>query len=238
MSTPTPGGSAEANSDLAKPDAKTTDGRTARRAVSRQRIEQAATDLFAELGYNGSTLDDIAQAAGVSKGTIFYNYKNKAELFEQLLMGAVSTLAADVQAAREGVYGWAAFELATLAVIERVDENPAPAQIVMNELFRTGRPWADTLGHARAVLVGPLGEVMREVAAERIARRPDAKWEFPPEHFSNLAMSVFGALVVATLDRRAFAPERTNEEIHQVLAAAVSGLRGLPRKAVPEVPTP
>lgn len=199
------------------------DGRTARRELSRQRIEQAATELFAERGYNGSTLDDIARAAGVSKGTIFYNYRNKAQLFELLLLRAVTTLAAEVTRARAGRRGWDAFNAATLRIIDRVDEHPAPALIALNELFRGGRPWADTLQQARGVLVAPLGEIMREIADERLAADPAARVT-PPEEMTNLAMSVFGALVVAALDRRAFTPARSNAEVHQVLMTAVSGL--------------
>lgn len=199
------------------------DGRTARREVSRGRIERAATELFAEHGYNGSTLDDIATLAGVSKGTIFYNYRNKAQLFEQLLRGACTTLANEISAAREGRQGWDAFSAATLRVIEQVDAHPAPALIVLNELFRTGRPWATTLRDARSMLVGPLGEIMREVSAERLAADPTSQVT-APDQLDHLAMAVFGALAVTALDRQAHEPERTNADVHTVLMSAVAGL--------------
>ncbi len=204
--------------------ASPTDGRTARRLVSRERIENAATMLFAERGYTDTSLDQIAELAGVSKGTIFYNYANKAQLFEQLFMGAVTSLAADICDARDGLTGWAAFERATQRVIERVDEHPAPALIVINELFRSGRPWAAMLVRARDVLIEPLVEIMEEVSAERVAAQGGGPL-MPHEHFTNLAMSVLGALVVSTLDRSAFSPERSIGDIHHVLITSVSGLR-------------
>ncbi len=201
-----------------------TDGRTARRVVSRERIENAATMLFAERGYTDTSLDQIAELAGVSKGTIFYNYANKAQLFEQLFIGAVTSLADDIRQAREDLTGWAAFDRATQRVIERVDEHPAPALIVVNELFRSGRPWEEMLVRARGILLDPLVEIMAEVSAERIATQGGGPL-IPREHLPNLAMSVLGALVVSTLDRSAFSPQRSIDDIHHVLITAVSGLR-------------
>lgn len=47
----------------------------------RQAILQTAKDLFLELGYDGSSMDMIAQQAGVSKLTVYNHFKDKAQLF-------------------------------------------------------------------------------------------------------------------------------------------------------------
>ena len=51
-----------------------------------QRILDAAVDLFMHYGYDKTTVDDIARAAGVSKGAIYLHFKSKDELFEGLLV--------------------------------------------------------------------------------------------------------------------------------------------------------
>lgn len=57
----------------------------ARRPEDRPReILAAALRVFAERGYNATRLDDIAAAAGVTKGTIYYYFKNKDALLLQL----------------------------------------------------------------------------------------------------------------------------------------------------------
>jgi AcrR family transcriptional regulator len=48
---------------------------------SRNRIIKAATRVFAEKGYHLSTVDEIARAAGVAKGTVYYNFPSKAGMF-------------------------------------------------------------------------------------------------------------------------------------------------------------
>jgi len=47
----------------------------------RRRILEAATRLFTEQGYEGTSVDDIAAAAGVSKQTVYTHYESKENLF-------------------------------------------------------------------------------------------------------------------------------------------------------------
>lgn len=47
----------------------------------RHAILEAATQLFLELGYEGSSMDKIAKLAGVSKLTVYSHFQDKAHLF-------------------------------------------------------------------------------------------------------------------------------------------------------------
>ncbi|RZQ60275.1 TetR/AcrR family transcriptional regulator [Amycolatopsis suaedae] len=49
------------------------------------RILDAAGDLLMRLGYRKVTVDDIARASGVGKGTVYLHWRTKEELFEALL---------------------------------------------------------------------------------------------------------------------------------------------------------
>ena len=63
-----------------------TDGkRTFIEEARRAQILDAALQLFAEQGYNETSLSDIAAAVGVSKGVISYHFKGKAELGAEAL---------------------------------------------------------------------------------------------------------------------------------------------------------
>ncbi|MGL5243709.1 MAG: TetR/AcrR family transcriptional regulator [Sarcina sp.] len=48
---------------------------------SKKAIFQAAIKVFSTSGYNGSTVDEIAAEANVAKGTLYYNFKSKEEIF-------------------------------------------------------------------------------------------------------------------------------------------------------------
>ncbi|MDQ0786859.1 TetR/AcrR family transcriptional regulator [Streptomyces sp. B3I8] len=51
----------------------------------REAIISAATELFLERGYDGTSLARIAEAAGVSKSTLFKQFPTKAALFEAIV---------------------------------------------------------------------------------------------------------------------------------------------------------
>jgi TetR/AcrR family transcriptional regulator len=54
-------------------------------APGARRIESAARRLFASRGYAGTSMAEIAAAAGVSKATVFHHYRNKRALYDALL---------------------------------------------------------------------------------------------------------------------------------------------------------
>ncbi|MCC6804499.1 MAG: helix-turn-helix transcriptional regulator [Anaerolineae bacterium] len=51
-----------------------------------QRILDAAADLITRYGYDKTSVDEIARAAGVSKGAIYLHFKSKEALFEALIL--------------------------------------------------------------------------------------------------------------------------------------------------------
>ena len=56
-----------------------------RRAQTTQRLLDAAAGVFAERGFHAATVDDIADAAGYTKGAVYANFAGKDALFLALL---------------------------------------------------------------------------------------------------------------------------------------------------------
>jgi AcrR family transcriptional regulator len=52
---------------------------------SRERLLEAAAKVFAERGFQAASVDEIAAAAGLSKGAVYWNFSSKDELFHALL---------------------------------------------------------------------------------------------------------------------------------------------------------
>jgi TetR/AcrR family transcriptional regulator, mexJK operon transcriptional repressor len=57
---------------------------------SRAAVVEAATTLFLEKGYAGTTMEDIAAVAGLTKRTVYNNYTEKAALFTQIMADAIA----------------------------------------------------------------------------------------------------------------------------------------------------
>jgi AcrR family transcriptional regulator len=47
----------------------------------RQEILDAVLRCFSRTGYNGTSMDDVVEESGLSKGTLYWHFKNKRELF-------------------------------------------------------------------------------------------------------------------------------------------------------------
>jgi AcrR family transcriptional regulator len=59
-------------------------------AARREAILDAALSVFAERGYEAARLDDVAERAGVAKGTLYLYFADKEALFEEVIRGAAS----------------------------------------------------------------------------------------------------------------------------------------------------
>jgi len=59
--------------------------RAAKREANRERILGAARAVFGARGYQGATIEEIAEEAGLSNGAIYYNFGSKGDLFFELL---------------------------------------------------------------------------------------------------------------------------------------------------------
>jgi AcrR family transcriptional regulator len=62
------------------------------RAATRARLRASAQTLFAERGLHAVTSHDIASAAGVAAGTFYLHFRDKHELFRELVFGAIGEL--------------------------------------------------------------------------------------------------------------------------------------------------
>ena len=55
-------------------------------AARRQAIVEAAIGVFAQHGFDAATTDDIARAAGLSKGGLYWHFKSKDDILAAILM--------------------------------------------------------------------------------------------------------------------------------------------------------
>lgn len=74
---------------------------------SREKILAAAEDVFLRHGFLGANMDEVADAAGVSKQTVYAHYKSKEALFiqvvEHMTGGAAHVIGEDVDDDFEGI---------------------------------------------------------------------------------------------------------------------------------------
>ncbi|HXA30816.1 MAG TPA: TetR/AcrR family transcriptional regulator [Acidimicrobiales bacterium] len=57
----------------------------ARGAATREHLIEVGTTLFAERGYEDTSIETVLQVASVSRGSLYHHFKNKEALFEAVL---------------------------------------------------------------------------------------------------------------------------------------------------------
>jgi AcrR family transcriptional regulator len=65
-------------------DVKKASARQQKAAATRRKMLQAAYDLFCELGYRATTMDAIADRAGVAVQTLYFTFHTKDELLQEV----------------------------------------------------------------------------------------------------------------------------------------------------------
>jgi len=186
------------------------DGRTARRSGTRESIVAAAVDLMAERGYAATSVEEIAEAAGVAKGSVYYNFDGKAQILEAAMSSGLERLERLVGEVRATRHGHEALVGLIGGVLSLVAEHPRLAKLMAAEVFRVDREWRAPVGQVRARIIHAFDDVLREV-------RPGAD-------VSVLAASVFGATLLAGLEWLVFQPERSFEEVRDAVLPLVAGL--------------
>jgi AcrR family transcriptional regulator len=188
-----------------------TDGRTRRREDTRQKLFVAAVELIAERGYSATTVDDIAERAGVAKGTVYYNFASKTELFEGLLRHGIGLLTTAYTNAVRDKEPRAAVAALVRAQLEYIRQYRSFAQLLLAEMWRTNREWQQTL------------KLLREEALDVIAgvlRGGVDSGDFPADLDVRLASSaLFGVGLVVSVDWLVFSPERPIEDVEAALLA-------------------
>jgi AcrR family transcriptional regulator len=189
------------------------DGRSRRREDTRQKLYEAAVQLIAEQGFSATTVDDIALRAGVAKGTVYYNFKSKTDLFEELLKHGIGLL---TDAFRSAVAGRPPREAVAALVrtqLEYIQRYRAFAQLLLSEMWRTNREWQQTLILLREQAIG--------VIAETLQAGVDSG-DLPPELDVRVSSSaLFGVGLVVAVDWLVFMPERPIEDVEESLLAIV-----------------
>jgi AcrR family transcriptional regulator len=94
---------ASAEEEASTPGAATRLSRAERKELTRELLLDAAIEVFARKGYHGASLDDVAEAAGFTKGAVYSNFPRKSDLFRELVERESSRRGAVLRTAVEAV---------------------------------------------------------------------------------------------------------------------------------------
>ncbi len=93
---------------------------------ARDGLKETAIDCFARYGYQGTSIDRIAREAGVTKGAIYYHYKDKDDLLAAAVADRVAEFEDRVQRAVEGCGPEESLRRVVAVAVEHALSNDRP----------------------------------------------------------------------------------------------------------------
>jgi len=127
--------------------------------LSRERILEAATELFAQKGYAGTGVDQLAARSGIAKTAIYYHFGNKAGLLAAALERAASTWIEGIDQASRQAGDWSS----------RLDSALAGMRALLEE-----KPWIFKLVQILAFEVAEDKPDIRETLQSIVQRAREA----------------------------------------------------------------
>lgn len=141
-------------------------------ADRRTLILEAAREAFAEGGYHRTSLEDVAERAGVSKSLLYEHFDSKRELHRAMLEAHVDELIERLNAAlADAEPGEDRLRAGLDAFFTFLEERHGASAILLRN---TGDPDVlEWLARLREAVAAQIVTLMTEEAAELIARDPD-----------------------------------------------------------------
>ncbi len=107
----------------------------------RNAIIQAARKIFAYYGYDKTTLDDIGKVVGLNKTSLYYYYKNKDSIFEDVLQSELDSFLSGTMKKMESVNGYGNKIIAYLRELLSYSRNATNLIGLSNENMQSVRPF-------------------------------------------------------------------------------------------------
>ncbi|EKF20751.1 TetR family transcriptional regulator C-terminal domain-containing protein [Nitratireductor pacificus] len=132
--------------------------RTRIQREKRELIREAALEVFAQHGFRGSTIDQIAEAAGMSKPNLLYYFKNKEAIFATLIQRLLENWLAPLREMDEAGDPRTEIRSYIRRKMEMARDFPRESRLFANEMLQ-GAP------RILPTLEGELKELVDEKAA-------------------------------------------------------------------------
>lgn len=179
---------------------------------SKERLFAASMTLLGHRGINAVSVDEIARAAGVSKGTVYYNFGSKDSMIGALLAFGADILLEELEQYAEQSDGLQALEAMVVSAFRFVERYPSYAQLWISEQQRSESLWGEQLSDFREQITALIRQVLRRTV------------QVPEPLLQVAASAMFGATLLTARERAVTTPVPRLEVYVQAVLATVHGL--------------
>ncbi|GIL01136.1 MAG: transcriptional regulator [Alphaproteobacteria bacterium] len=149
-----------------KARAARTQRRTRIQEENEERILKAALEVFSTHGFRGSTIDQIAEAAGMSKPNLLYYFRTKDDIHRLLIERLLDTWLDPLRAIRPRGDPLAEIRSYIRRKLEMARDYPRESRLFANEILQGAPRITDALEGPLKRLVDEKAEVIRQWSRE------------------------------------------------------------------------
>jgi AcrR family transcriptional regulator len=169
--------------------------RAQRKAERPGEILEATFQVFLHKGYDGTRIEDVAARLGVTKGTIYFYFATKEDLFSAMVQDFSQALFADITNFTGGLEGLASSRLrAFIGFLYRSVSMSPKGLALLRFLIAEGNRFPALIDAHRGHFVEPTFEQCRLLIAAGVA-----SGEFRPAAVSQLPDIVLGPIMALAM---------------------------------------
>lgn len=192
-------------------------------AVTRATLLKTALTVFSAKGYAAATLDDVAKAAKVTRGAIYWHFKSKADLYNTLIQEFSARGAAVVrQAVAEGGTLIEILRRVFVRQCALIEEDKEARAVMELALFKTGLDPELKAGRKKqleagnALLKGITGAMQQGIAQGVLRKDMD-----PADMARAFIAFENGVIQLWLVSPRSFSLKRRSESFAEILLAGL-----------------
>ena len=103
---------------------------------TKRAIFDSAIKVFSSYGYEGATVDEVAISAGVAKGTLYYHFKGKEDLFNFIIKEGINFIGEAVEESLVGIDDpIEKIKMSAKVQLKYVYENKDLFRVIMSQMW-------------------------------------------------------------------------------------------------------
>lgn len=139
-------------------------------------ILQAALELFAEKGYHNTSMSAIADQAGVGKGTLYWHFSSKEELFQMLIMERGKSLFQKLHTSfSQDLSPEVILKDLIHVIVTFIVEHRLLALVMLNDILKTGDEFKKMICQKHIYLIHAVQQLIERGMEDGVFRQGSAR---------------------------------------------------------------
>jgi AcrR family transcriptional regulator len=190
--------------------------------ITKEKILQAALEVFTHTGYEGARMEKIASMVGINKASLYFHFKSKEDIFRELFHDILDKYLSLIKSITEGTKGLESRKRLTLIYQQYLDYNIDNLEMAFWNRIYYAAPevMRDEIITATDISRTVFVKALTEVMEEGIGRK-----ELKPMDPGNMAMTYYYLITCIDLSTDMMSKEIALKEMEQCFDVLWKGIR-------------